>query len=44
MYALAGTKNVSLMQVSVLFPEISVTILDVLYVVYIIIMSVHQTF
>jgi hypothetical protein len=30
------------MQVSVQFPGISVTILDVLYVVYIIITSVHQ--
>jgi hypothetical protein len=33
-----------LMQVSVQFPAISVTILEVLYVVYIIITSVHQKF
>ena len=33
-----------IMQVSVQFPGISVTILDVLYVVYIIITSVHQKF
>jgi hypothetical protein len=34
--------EMGLMQVSVQFPGISVTILDVLHVVYIIITSVHQ--
>jgi hypothetical protein len=36
--------TMGLMQVSFQFPGISVTTLEVLYVVYIIIMSVHQKF
>jgi hypothetical protein len=39
-----GTISMGLMQVSVQFPGISVIILEVLYVVYIIITSVHQQF